>query len=238
MQTSDVEYQVDGQRMVGYLAVPDEAGPRPAVLISHEGPGLDDHAKSRARQLAEMGYVAFALDYIGDGKPLADMGQTMKRLGPLMADPLKIRAIGQAGLDILLAQPKTDASRVAAIGFCFGGTMSLELARGGADLKAVVGFHSGLGTARPDDASNIVGKVLVLIGADDPIVPPQQRADFEAEMKKGNVDWRMTLYGGAAHSFMNVQASQMSMPGIAYHAPTEERAWRAMLDTFAETIDA
>src|SRR3954467_1399904 len=176
--------------MLGYLAVPDGSGPRPAVLVCHEGPGLDDHAKRRARQLAEMGYVAFALDYIGDGKPLPDMGQTMKRLGPLMADPLKIRQIGQAALDILLAQPKTDASRVAAIGFCFGGTMSLELARGGADLKAGGGFHSGLGTARPDDAANIVGKVLVLIGADDPIVPPQQRADFEAEMKKGNVDWR------------------------------------------------
>ena len=238
MQTSDVEYQANDRRMIGYLAVPDEDGPRPAVLVCHEGPGLDDHAKARARQLAEMGYVAFALDYIGDGKPLPDMGATMKALGPLMKEPQKIRDIGKAGLDILLGQPKTDAGRVAAIGFCFGGTMSLELARGGADLKAVVGFHSGLATARPDDAANIVGKVLVLIGAEDPIVPPKQRADFEEEMRKGNVDWRMNLYGGAAHSFMNVSASQMNTPGIAYHAPTEARAWQAMLDLFAETIDA
>jgi dienelactone hydrolase len=238
MQTSDVEYQADDRRMVGYLAVPDEDGPRPAVLICHEGPGLDDHAKNRARQLAELGYVAFALDYNGDGKPLPDMGATMKRLGPLMAEPLRIRQIGQAGLDILLGQPKTDANRVAAIGFCFGGTMALELARGGADLLGVVGFHSGLATARPEDAANIKGKVLVCIGAEDPIIPPKQRTDFEEEMRKGNVDWRMNLYGGAAHSFMNVQASQMAMPGIAYHAPTEARAWQAMRDFFAETIDA
>ena len=214
METREIEYQADGMRAVGYLAIPDGTDKRPGVLVSHEGPGIDDHAKGRARRIAEeLGYVAFALDYIGDGQRLADLQQTMARLGPLMADPLKTRRIGQAGLDVLMAQDRVDTNRLAAIGYCFGGTMSLELARGGAPLKAVVGFHSGLATARPDDASNITGKVLVCIGTEDPLIPPDQRADFEKEMRAGGVDWRMNLYGGAAHSFTNPSASAMGVPG-------------------------
>jgi dienelactone hydrolase len=236
VRTEEIEYHVDGIRMVGHLAVDDErSGPRPAVLVSHEGPGLDDHARSRADRLAALGYVAFALDYNGEGKPLP-MSEVMARLGPLMGDPLRTRAIGTAGLDVLLAQPETDPSRVAAIGFCFGGTMSLELARGGADLKAVVGFHSGLATTRPEDAKNIVGSILVLIGSEDPIIPPEQRLAFEEEMRAGGVDWRMNLYGGAAHSFTNPSADGSGMPGIKFHLPTDERSWRAMLDFFDEVF--
>jgi dienelactone hydrolase len=160
----------------------------------------------------------------------------MARLGPLMQDPLKIRALGQAGLDVLTAQPQVDTAKLAAIGYCFGGTMSLELARGGAPLRAVVGFHSGLATARPDDASNITGKVLVCIGTEDPLVPPEQRSGFEEEMRKGGVDWRMNLYGGAAHSFTNPAAGEMGVPGIEYHQPTDVRSWAAMLDLFDETL--
>ncbi|MCC6437682.1 MAG: dienelactone hydrolase family protein [Acidimicrobiales bacterium] len=237
METREIEYQADGMRAVGYLAIPDGTDKRPGVLVSHEGPGIDDHAKGRARRIAEeLGYVAFALDYIGDGQRLADLQQTMARLGPLMADPLKTRRIGQAGLDVLMAQDRVDTNRLAAIGYCFGGTMSLELARGGAPLKAVVGFHSGLATARPDDASNITGKVLVCIGTEDPLIPPDQRADFEKEMRAGGVDWRMNLYGGAAHSFTNPSASAMGVPGIEYHEPTDLRSWDAMLDLFNETL--
>ena len=129
-----------------------------------------------------------------------------------------------------------DTTRLGAIGYCFGGTMCLELARGGADLKAVVGFHSGLGTARPEDASQIKGKVLALIGVEDPIVPPEQRAAFEKEMQEGGVDWQMILYGGAAHSFTNPNAGDMKTPGIEYHEPTDRRSWQAMLDLFAETL--
>lgn len=237
MQTQEIEYQADGMRAVGYLALPDGDDMRPGVLVSHEGPGIDDHAKSRARRIAEeLGYVAFALDYIGDGQRLADLQATMARLGPLMADPLKTRRIGQAGLDILTAQPRVDTGRLAAIGYCFGGTMSLELARGGAPLRAVVGFHSGLATARPDDAAQITGKVLVCIGTEDPLIPAQQRVDFEQEMRAGGVDWQMNLYGGAAHSFTNPAASAMGVPGIEYHQPTDLRSWDAMVDLFNETL--
>jgi dienelactone hydrolase len=235
MQTESIEYHHDGRRFVGHLALPDGDDLRPAVLVCHEGPGLDDHAKWRAEQLAELGYVAFALDYHGDGMPVP-MAELGARLGPLMGDPDRIRVLARAGLDVLLAQPRADASRVAAIGYCFGGTMALELARGGADLRAVVGFHSGLGTTRPGDAANITATVVVCIGTEDPLIPPDQRQAFEDEMRAGGVDWRMYLYGGAGHSFTNRRADDFGMPGIAYHATTDARTWRVMLDVFDETL--
>ena len=204
MRVENISYDINGTTHIGTLAVDEtRTGTRPAVLVCHEGPGLADVTREKATRLAEAGYVAFALDYHGGGVPIADRAEMMKRLGPLMGDPDTTRALGRAGLNVLLAQPEADASRVAAIGYCFGGTMVLELARGGEDLKAVVGFHSGLATARPGDARNVTGKVLVCIGAEDPLIPAEQRAAFEQEMRDGGVDWRMNLYGGAKHSFTN-----------------------------------
>ena len=234
MRIEDIEYTVTGQRMIGHLAVDDErAGPRPGVLVCHEGPGLDEHAKGRAERLAGLGYAAFALDYHGDGKPLG-RDEMMPRLGALIGDPGKTRELARAGLAILLAQSEVDAARVAAIGYCFGGTMALELARSGADLGAVVGFHSGLGTQRPAGAGDVKASVLVCIGADDPMVPAEQRTAFEEEMRTAGVDWRMNIYGGAVHSFTNPNAAVSGFPGVAYHQPTDERSWRAMLDFFDE----
>ncbi len=234
MRIEDIEYTVEGTRMVGHLAVDDERpGSRPGVLICHEGPGLDEHAKGRAERLAGLGYVAFALDYHGEGKPLA-RDEMMGRLGGLMDDPDRIRGLGQAGLAVLLSQGEVDRGRVAAIGYCFGGTMALELARSGTDLAVVVGFHSGLGTSRPARPGEVKAGILVCIGADDPIVPPEQRATFEAEMRHSGADWRMYVYGGAVHSFTNPAAELTGFPGVAYHQPTDERSWRAMLDFFDE----
>jgi dienelactone hydrolase len=234
MHTESIEYHLDGQRYVGYLAV-DRSLPngRPGVLVCHEGPGYSEHTRDKTERLAEAGYVAFALDYHGDGAFLP-MDQVFAKLGPLMGDPLRTRQLGRAGLDVLRAQPEVDTTRLAAIGFCFGGTMSLELARAGEDLGVVVGFHLGLSTARPEDAANITATVLVCIGADDPLIPLDQRAAFEAEMRAGGVDWRMNLYGGAAHSFTNPAVGALGRPGIEYHAPTDARSWRAMLDVFDE----
>src|SRR5438067_343706 len=142
MRIEDIEYTVGDRRMVGHLAV-DESSPgsRPGVLVCHEGPGLDGHAKGRAERLAGLGFAAFALDYHGEGKPL-ERDEMMGRLGTLMGDPDQIRELARAGLSILLAQEEVDPARLAAIGYCFGGTMALELARSGAELGAVVGFHS------------------------------------------------------------------------------------------------
>jgi dienelactone hydrolase len=236
MKTQDIEYHADGQRLVGYLAVDDaKAGKRPGVIVAHEGGGLTDHARNSARKLAQAGYAAFALDYYGDGQPLADMSTVMDRIGAWMADPTGIRARAHAALEVLTAQAETDANRLAGIGYCFGGTTVLEMARAGEPLQAVVGFHSGLGTGRPATAP-IKPKILVQIGADDPIIPPEQRAAFEAEMNAAHADWRMLVYGGAGHSFTNPGANALGRPGFAYDESADKRSWRAMLDLFDETF--
>jgi dienelactone hydrolase len=236
MHIQDIEYHADGARLVGTLAVDEtRSGRRPGVLVAPEGMGLSDHTRSIARRLAEAGYAAFAMDYYGDGATI-DLGAAMPRIGAFMAAPDTIRARAAAALGVLSGQEWTDPGRLAAIGYCFGGTTALELARSGADLKAVVGFHSGLATIRPQDAANIKAKVLVCIGADDPIVPPDQRHAFEKEMTEGRVDWRMNLYGGAGHSFTNPAVGALGRPGFDYHAATDQRSWRAMIDLFDEAF--
>jgi dienelactone hydrolase len=237
MKTEDIEYHADGARLVGYLAVDDgKPGKRPGIVVAHEGGGLNDHAKRAARRLAEAGYVAFALDYYGDGQPLSDLSQAMPRITAWMADPTGIRARAHAALEVLIHQPETDAGRLAGIGYCFGGTTVLEMARAGEPLKAVVGFHSGLATSRPAQAGQLKAKVLVQIGADDPIIPPEQRVAFEAEMTATKADWRMLLYGGAGHSFTNPDVNALGRPGFAYDKAADERSWRAMLDLFGEAL--
>jgi dienelactone hydrolase len=234
--TRDISYDADDRTMVGTLALPDGSDRRPGVLVCHEGPGLDDHARDVAARLAQLGYVAFALDYHGDGRPMENREQMMGRIGELRADPLRTRALARAGLDVLLAEARTDPDRLAAIGYCFGGTVAFELARSGAELKAVVGFHAALRTKRPDDARDIRGKVLALIGADDPIVPSADRLAFEEEMRAGGVDWVLTVYGGAQHSFTRRGADGTSIPGVRYDEATDRRSWRAMLDLFDEVL--
>jgi dienelactone hydrolase len=238
MHTQDIEYHADGARLIGRLFVDDaRSGKRPGVLVAPEGLGLSEHTFDIARRLAEAGYVAFAMDYYGDGGSLP-MDDIMPKIGAFMAQPETIRARATEALKVLAGQPQTDPAKLAAIGFCFGGTTALELARGGAALGAVVGFHSGLGTARSQDAANIKAKVLVCIGADDPIVPAEQRAAFEKEMTEGGVDWRMNLYGGAGHSFTNPAVNALNRSGFAYHEPTARRSWRAMIDLFDEAFGA
>jgi dienelactone hydrolase len=234
--STDIPYDVDGSTMIGRLALPDGEGTRPAVLIAHEGNGLDDYQKTRPDRFAELGYVAFALDYYGGGTPVESRDEINARLAVLYDDYEKTRRLAIAGLEVLLAQPRVDPTRIAAIGYCFGGTLVLELARTGADLKAVIGFHPGLTTTRPQDSAKIVGKVLVCVGADDPIIPVEHRLAFETEMRAAGVDWRMNLYGGAQHSFTHPRAGLAAVPGIVYDRLTDERSWRAMLDLLHEVF--
>ncbi len=241
MHIEDVSYSFEGATMIGHLAYDDLTTKlRPAVLVSHEGPGLDGHAKAVTEHLAALGYVAFALDYHGGGEVLA-MDAVMERLGALRADPARAGALARAGLDVLLAQRITDHHRIAAIGYCYGGVMSLELARTGADVKAVVGFHPGFHPAdaapRTEASRRIKGSVLLCCGADDPFATPDQRAAFEAEIREAGVtDWRMELYGGVGHSFTNPHADLAGMAGIEYNARAERRSWRSMLAVFDETL--
>lgn len=232
----DVEYDVDGVQMIGRLAVPEGTGQRPGVLIAHEGNGLDEFQRSRPERLAELGYIAFALDYYGGRHVYPDPAQMLARLNELGNDLDHVRALGRAGLGVLTAHERTDPSRLAAIGYCFGGALVLELARDGADLKAVVGLHPGLTPSRPGDSINISATVLVCIGAEDPLAPVEARAAFEQDMRAANVDWRMNLYGGAAHSFTHPRAGEATLPGLAYHPASDRRSWRAMLDLFDEVF--
>jgi dienelactone hydrolase len=237
MDTESIEYQADGARRVGYLAV-DRArsGKRPGVLIAHEASGVSDIVKQRARRLAGMGYVAFALDYVGDGVVLQDRNESGALVARLAEAPDRIRAIARESLEVLRKQPEVGANKIAGVGYCFGGTAMLELARSGADMACTVGFHSVLATKRPDDAHQIKGKVLVCIGAEDPLVPPEQRLAFEREMRAGKVDWRLYLFGNAVHGFANPDADRFNHPALAYHRPTDERSFRAMVDLFDETF--
>jgi dienelactone hydrolase len=238
MHTQSIEYQAEGGRWVGYLAVDrDRKGKRPGVLIGPEASGISEVVKDRAHRLAELGYVAFALDFVGDGVMLQSMEESMALVGKYRDAPERIRAIARASLDVLRAQPEVDATKIAAIGYCFGGTAVLELARSGADVACTVGFHSGLATKLPDDAKNIKGKVLVCIGAEDPLVPPEHRLAFEKEMRAGKVDWRLYLFGNVVHGFTNPNAGRFGRPEVlAYHQPTHERSFRAMRDLFDETF--
>jgi dienelactone hydrolase len=202
--------------------------------VAHESPGVTEHTLSAARRLAGLGFMALATDYQGGGQVVTDRDEMMRRFQWFMADPSHIRARMGAALEALKAQPRVDADRLAAVGYCYGGAAALELARDGADLKAVAGYHSTLTTARPDDAANIRGKVLVHIGAEDPAVPAEQRTAFEHEMTKGGVDWRLMLYGRTAHSFTNPEADGWGMPGFAYAADADRRSWAATQDLFVE----
>lgn len=229
---TDLEYEAEGRSMVGRLAQPAGSGSVPAVVIAHGAPGLDDHCRRSAAALAELGYAALAIDYHGGGRVLTDPRELGERLDVIGSDPDRLRALGTAGLDALLAQERVDATRVVALGYCFGAVVMMELARTGADVRAVVGFHPGLTSSRPQDSRNIVGQVLMCVGADDPLVPIEHRLAFEDEMRAAGVDWQMNVYGGARHRFTDPDAAKAGAPALAYNRPAAERSWRAMIDLF------
>ncbi len=238
MNHETLTYQADGLAMRSQLFFEPADGPRAGVLVFPEAFGLGEHAISRAERLAKMGYVALACDLHGEGRVIDTLDEAIGALKPLFADLSRTRARARGGLEALTARSEVDALRVASIGFCFGGTMSLELARDGAALRAVVGFHSGLGTAAPkSDAKAIKARVLVCIGADDPMIPADQRAAFEAEMREAGVDWQMHLYGNTVHSFTNTEAARRDMPdAIRYSPEADARSWASLTELFSETL--
>ena len=235
VHTEAVTYKHGDVTLEGFLAYDDSLpGRRPGVLVVHEWLGLNDYAKKRAEMLAQLGYVAFALDMYGKGVRATSPQDGPKLSAPYKNDRKLMRARAAAGLEVLRKHARVDAKRLAAIGYCFGGTCALELARGGADLAGVVSFHGGLDTPSPADAKNIKGKVLALHGADDPFVPPAQVAAFEDEMRKAKVDWQLVKYGGAVHSFTNKDAGNDASRGAAYNAKADQRSWEAMKGFFNE----
>jgi dienelactone hydrolase len=233
--TSDVEYKIGDVTLQGYLAYDNSnSDKRPGILIVHQWMGLTDYEKKRARQLAELGYVAFAADIYGkDIRPTnpKDAGQ---QAGKYYGDINLYRERLNAGLNELKMQPLIDADNVAAIGYCFGGGGVLELARSGADIKGVVSFHGSLKSQNPADANNIKCRVLVQHGAIDPFVPEEDVVAFKKEMEDAKVDYVLTEYAGSVHAFTMEGAGTDITKGAAYNEKADKRSWEAMKIFFGE----
>lgn len=235
LKTKTVEYDHKGKKMEGFLAWDSSAkGKRPGVLIVHEWKGIGDHVRDSAKKLAKMGYIAFAADIYGkDIRPKTNE-EASKISSKYKSNRKLLRQRVNRGLDVLKKNRLSDNNNLAAIGYCFGGTTVLELARSGADIGGVVSFHGGLDSPNRDDGKNIKAKVLVLHGADDPYVKNDDIAAFQEEMRRGDVDWRMIYYGNAVHSFTNPAAGNDNSKGAAYNKRADRRSWEDMKLFFAE----
>ena len=232
-----VEYREGETVCEGWHAYDDSRpGKRPGILIVHQWTGLSDYEKMRASQLAELGYNVFALDIYGKGvRPQPP--ESAKESGKYKENRALFRRRLEAGLKVLQGLPQTDADEVAAIGYCFGGTGVLELARSGAYIDGVVSFHGGLGTPTPEDAEEIECSVLVLHGADDPYVPVSEVEAFHREMKAAEVAYEFVAYPGAVHSFTQKSAGDDPSKGSAYHAEADAKSWEAMKAFLAKAFE-
>ncbi len=234
--TQTVEYKDGDATLEGYLAYDDAlAGSRPGVLVVHQWMGLTDYEQHRAVMLAQLGYVAFCADIYGKGirpQSIKDAGAEATKY---KTDRALLRQRVNAGLAALKKNSRVDTSRVAAIGYCFGGTTVLELARSGAVLNGVVSFHGGLDSPTPADGQNIKCKVLVCHGADDPFVPAKDLAAFEEELRSAKIDWQLIKYGGAVHSFTQPMAND-NPPGAKYNERADRRSWQDMKSFFTEVL--
>ncbi|HPG01356.1 MAG TPA: dienelactone hydrolase family protein [Kiritimatiellia bacterium] len=235
IQTQIVNYQDGNVQLEGFLAWDNAMqGPRPGVLVVHQWKGLGDYEMRRARELAQLGYVAFAIDMYGKGVRPETAEEAGKLAGIFKNDRALTRTRAAVGLGVLESNPLTADQPIAVIGYCFGGMVALELARSGAPIAGTVSFHGSLDTPHPEDASHIQGKVLALQGADDPYAPPAQVEAFQKEMRDAHVDWQFISYGGSVHAFTDPGAGNDPSKGAAYNAAADRRSWQAMKDFFAE----
>ena len=238
MTGETLSYQADGLSMKGRLFRPaGAAGARAGVLVFPEAFGIGEHAYVQAQKLADLGYVALACDLHGEAKTLNSLEEVMGVLGELSQNREKIRVRTKGALDALVAQSGVDAAKVAAIGYCFGGAMAIELGITGANVAAIVGFHSGLSSINPDELGSIKGRLLLCLGADDPGITPEQRVAFENGLRKGKVSYDIHLYGGVVHSFTNPAVDAMGNPGfLKYDERANRESFGAMQRLFKEVL--
>jgi dienelactone hydrolase len=237
----EVTYTSNGTTMKGYLAYDaSKEGKRPAVLVVHEWWGLNDYSRRRARMLAELGYVAMAVDMYGDGKQASHPEDAGKFASEVMQNMESAKARFLAALELLRREETVDPARVAAIGYCFGGGVVLQMARLGVDLKGVASFHGVLATRQPAQAGTVTAKLLVCTGDADPLVTQEQIEQFKKEMSDAGVDYQLISYSGAKHSFTNPAADSLGvkfgMP-LAYNKSADEKSW-AELRQFLDRIFA
>ncbi len=237
IKTAKVNYKDGDTELEGYVAYDDvKQGLRPGVLVIHDWTGVQDYAEQRTRQLAEQGYVAFAADIYGKGIRPTDPKDCAAEAGKYKGNLPLLRKRVQLGLDQLKQQPQVDPKKLAAIGYCFGGTTVLELARSGADIDGVVSFHGGLGTTMPAQPGGVKAKVLVLHGAVDPFVKPPEVEAFKEEMKKANVDLTFVAYPDAVHSFTKKAAGNDPSKGQAYNEKADKESWAEMKQFFGKVL--
>lgn len=228
MVTQAVSYAHDGVQLEGYLAYDDaQGGKRPAVIVVHEWWGLNDFAKEQARRIAELGYVGFAADMYGGGKNTTSREEARQMARGITADPARLNARAKAALDTVAQNPHVDAERIAAIGFCFGGTTVMQMAYSGLPLVGVVSFHGSLPAADESARGRIKAKILALHGAADTLVAPEDLAKFQAALGD-QVDWQLIIYAGAKHAFTNPAADKAGIDGVAYQKAAAERSWQHM----------
>lgn len=237
VKTELVDYHEGGDVLQGFIAYPaDDSVERPGVVVFHDWMGEGEYTRGRAKLLAEMGYVALSADMYGTAARPADQSEAPKFAGRFYADRPLMRSRARAALDALAKLPTVNAEKIAAAGYCFGGSVALELARSGADLAGVVVFHGGLTTPNPEDGRNIKGKVLALQGGDDPHVNQDQVSAFIKEMQAADIDWELVLYGGAVHAYTNPKAGDDKSKGMAYNPLADKRSWIAFRNFLAEVF--
>ena len=225
----EVSYRAGDTTLKGYLASnTQQSGPRPGVLLVPEFWGQNDYVRKRARMLAERGYVALALDMYGDGKMAQNLDEARKFSGEVRANLPMAKDRFLAALELLKSQPEVDGNRIAAFGYCFGGGIALAMARMGVDLAGVASFHGGLATETPAKKGDIKGSLLIMNGADDPLITPENIADFKQEMTNAGVDFTFIDYPGAKHAFTNPDADrigqQYQLP-VAYNESADHQSW-------------
>jgi len=237
IQTRELDYSAGGAALKGYLAYDDAVkGKRPGILVVHEWWGHNEHARTRARMLAELGYTAFALDMYGDGKFADHPKQAGEFMNAAFMDWTASQAKFNAAKKILQAHETVDPKHIGAIGFCFGGAVSLKMARGGADLDGVVAFHSALPEDPPAIHGKVTAAVLVINGSEDSFLQPERVGSFVKEMVAANADITYHNLSGIKHSYTNPQADEFSkkfnLPNLKYDKQADARSWAAMQDFF------
>lgn len=240
IQTQEIPYTAaDGTDMVGYYAYDDAiASKRPGVVVVHEWWGLNDYAKRRARDLAELGYSALAIDMYGQGKNTEHPKDAMSFMQAALADADAAKGRFNAGLDLLKQQPQTDAAKLAAVGYCFGGKVVLDMARQGVPLEGVVSFHGALATKTRAAPGTVKARVLVEHGSEDSMVSVDDVAALNSEMVEAGADYQFVNLPGAKHGFSNPDADKFQEKGldVAYNKRADERSWKDMTTFLAETF--
>jgi dienelactone hydrolase len=237
VKTKAITYNQGDMQFSGFLAWDDSLpGKRPGVLVVHEWWGLNDYARERATKLAALGYVAFAADMYGEGKTAKHPTEAREMATKVRSNVKNWQERATAALEVLKSQEQCDASNLAAIGYCFGGSTALQLAYTGADLKAVATFHAALVAPDAAQAKQIKARILVCHGADDPFISKESIDGFRTALDGAKADWTMVNYSGARHSFTVPSADSHNIDGMKYHALADQRSWQHLQTLLGEVF--